>query len=53
MILSDFLSRQVHDDSNPYDIIPILFNMQNILQSRYYNIGKRKEGQGHKLNLVA
>ena len=28
MILSDFLSRQMHDDSNPYEIIKILFNMQ-------------------------
>ena len=27
------------------EIIPILFNMQNILHSRYYNIGKRKEGR--------
>ena len=35
-----FLSRQKHDDSNPYDIIPISFNMQNMLQSRYYYIGK-------------
>ena len=43
MILSDFLSRQKHDDSNPHEIIPILFNMQNVLQFRYYNIGERKE----------
>ena len=27
MIISDFLSRQKHDDSNPYEIIPISFNM--------------------------
>ena len=27
MILSDFLSRHTHDDSNPHDIIPISFNM--------------------------
>ena len=27
MILSDFLSRQKHDDSNPHEIIHILFNM--------------------------
>ena len=27
MILSDFLSRQKHDDSNPHEIIPISFNM--------------------------
>ena len=31
MILSDFLSRQQHDDSNPHEIIPISFNMHNIL----------------------
>ena len=40
MILSDFLSRQKHDDSNPHEIIPISFNMHNILHERYYNIGK-------------
>ena len=34
MILSDFLFRKKHDDSNPHKIIAILFNMQNILQSR-------------------
>ena len=39
MILSDFLSRPKHDDSNPHEIIPISFNMQNILHSNYYNIG--------------
>ena len=30
MILSDFLSREKHDNSNPHEIIPISFNMQNI-----------------------
>ena len=39
VILSDFLSRQKHDDSNPLDIIPISFNMHNILLERYYNLG--------------
>ena len=38
MILSNFLSRQKHDDSNPHEIIPVLFNMQNLLLARYYNI---------------
>ena len=42
MILSDFLSRQKHDGSNPHEIIPIPFNMQNILKTRYYNIGERE-----------
>ena len=39
MILSNFLSRQNHDDSNAHEIIPISFNMQSILHDRYYNIG--------------
>ena len=38
MILSDFLLRQMHDDSNPHDIIPISFNMHNTLHEKYYNI---------------
>ena len=45
MILSDFLSRQKHDDSNPHEIIPISFNMQNVLQTRYFNIGEREKGK--------
>ena len=38
MILSDFLSRQKTDGSNPHDIIPISFNMRNILHASYYTI---------------
>ena len=38
MILSDFLLRQTHDDSNPHEIIPISFNMNNILYENYYSI---------------
>ena len=45
MVLSDFLSRQRHDNSNPHEIIPISFNMQSILQSKYYNIGKEHVGK--------
>ena len=45
IILSDFLSRQRHDNSNPHEIIPISLNMQSILQSKYYNIGKEKVGK--------
>ena len=44
MILSDFLSRQRHD-SYLHEIILISFNMQNILQSKYYNIGKENIGK--------
>ena len=38
MILSDFLSRQKIDDSNPHEIIPISFNTGNVLHDRYYNV---------------
>ena len=37
MILSDFLSRQKNDDSNPHEIIPISFNRHQILNENYYN----------------
>ena len=36
MILSNFLLRQTHDDSNLHDIIPISFNMHNALHENYY-----------------
>ena len=38
MVLSDFLSRQKHDDSDPHEIIPISFNMYNALCETYYSI---------------
>ena len=38
MVLSDFLSRQNNDDSNPHEIIPISFKIQNVLQENYYKI---------------
>ena len=40
MVLSDFLSRQKNDDSNPHEIIPISFNTYKILTDNYYNIEK-------------
>ena len=39
MVLSDFLSRQNHNDSNPHEIIPISFNMYKLLHEKYYNTG--------------
>ena len=36
MILSDFLSRQTHDISDPHKIIPISFNMYKTLHEVYY-----------------
>ena len=38
MILSDFLSRQNNYDNNPHEIIPISFNMYQVLHEKYYNI---------------
>ena len=35
-ILSNFLSRQTHNDSHPHDIIPISLNMHNTLHKNYY-----------------
>ena len=36
MILSDILSRQTHDTSDPYEIIPISFTMYKTLHEVYY-----------------
>ena len=40
MVLSDFLSRQKNNYSNPHEIIPISFNMNRVLNENYYNIEK-------------
>ena len=40
MILSDFMSRQIEDDSDPHEIIPISFNIRDILQKNYHNMIK-------------
>ena len=36
MVLSDFLSRQNNNNSNPYEIIHISFNVHKVLQENYY-----------------
>ena len=38
MILSDFLSRQIEDDSNLHEIIPMSFNIREILQENDHKI---------------
>ena len=38
MIWSDFLLQQYNDDSNPNEIIPILFDMYKILENNLENI---------------
>ena len=45
IILSDFLSRQKHDESNPCEITSISFNMQNVLKTTYYSIGESEQGK--------
>ena len=35
IILSDFLSRQIEDDSDPHEIIPISFNIKEVLQVKF------------------
>ena len=38
--MSDFLSRQKIDINNTHEIIPISFNIRNVLHDRYYKIGR-------------
>ena len=38
-----FLSRQNVEDSNPYEIIPISFNLRTVLQDKYYNLEGENE----------
>ena len=40
MLLSDFLWRQSTDNSKPHEIIPISFNMYQVLHEKYYNTKK-------------
>ena len=43
MILSDFLSRQGIDRSNPHEIIPISFDIKVILNDKYHNVGRESK----------
>ena len=38
MVLSDFLSRQKTDDSNPHDLIPISFSLKSQVNNYFYHI---------------
>ena len=62
MVLSDFLSRQKTDDSNPNEIIPISFTLRSQVDNHFYQINNKIDQpktneylyrQGHKQNLVA
>ena len=37
MVFSDYLSRQNNDNSNPHEIIPISFNMYQVLHEKHYD----------------
>ena len=43
MVLSDFLSRQKLDDSNPHEIIPLSFSLRNILHESYHRLNNMTE----------
>ena len=38
MVLSDFLSRQKMDDSNPYELIRISFTLRSQVDNHFYQI---------------
>ena len=41
MVLSDFLSRQKADDSNPHELIPISFLLKDQENDRFYRIDNK------------
>ena len=41
MVLSDFLSRQTSDDSNPHELIPILFSLKDQVSDYFYRIDNK------------
>ena len=43
MVLSDFLFRQKTDDSNPHELIPILFVLRNQIGNHFYQINSRTD----------
>ena len=43
MVLSDFLSRQKTDDSNPLELIPISFTLRNQIDDHFYQINSRSD----------
>ena len=45
MLLSDFLSQQKNDESDPIEIIPISFNAYNILEENR-NSGMHEKNEG-------
>ena len=52
MVLSDFLSQQNNDDSNPHEITPILFDMYIILGDDMNNFAKYINNFGNGKYLI-
>ena len=46
MVLSDFLSQQNNDESNPKEIIPISFDMNTILDDNMNDFDKYNDPLG-------
>ena len=43
MVMSDFLSRQKTDDSNPHELIPISFMLRSQVDNHFYSINSRTD----------
>ena len=43
MVLSDFLSRQKTDDSNPHELIPISFTLKSQVDNHFYQINNETD----------
>ena len=43
MVLSDFLSRQKTDDSNPHELIPISFTLSSQADNHFYHINNESD----------
>ena len=43
MVLSNFLSRQKTDDSNPHELIPISFTLRSQVDNHFYQINSENE----------
>ena len=55
MVLSDFLSRQNNNNSNPQEIIPISFNMYKVLQkynTENYLVQTRSQARSSGIKLL-
>ena len=55
MVLSNFLSRQNNNNSNPHEIIPISFNMHKVLYENYnmenYLVQTRSQAKSNGIKL--